>query len=468
MKLYNEKGQISVLFVIVFTLVLAFTSFAIDGGMMYSQRRHDQNVADSSALAGGAGAAMVMETNEYSYGDFSCSDSLMADLTDGAIAESINFAVYRANINNFADFDDDISDNHGVQVTCFDGDADGDGTVDSPVADKRLEIRVMISDPVQTSFMHIFYKGDVVNVVEAIVEIRPRRPIAFGNAVVALSTDCDNSMTMTGVGSAGPMEIIGGNLVTNGCYNVSGNVEVTVSGPPGDPGIYYVDPDASGTDKWAYSDPYPEQMTETIPTEDVLEPDCSGLPSFPDPNVKKSNPQTIQPGNYPGLTIATGANLYLESGLYCINGDIKIGGKIANKAYDPLDGATYQASDDIDGVTIFLQSGDIDILNSNTEVKLHAPRGLDAVVAPAYRGMIIFSSYSNTSGQIDLSGGSNGFINGTLFAPTSHVDVGGNADFIGNCQIVAYTVTGHGTDKIVVNYTENELFTLPNYVDLTD
>jgi len=150
-----------------------------------------------------------------------------------------------------------------------------------------------------------------------------------------------------------------------------------------------------------------------------------------------------------------------------VSGDIKIGGKIMNKAYDPTGGLLYQSTDAVDGVTIFIQSGNFTLQNSNTEVKLHSPRGLDTAVYPAMRGMILFSSYANTTGIIDLSGGANGFFIGTVFAPTSHVDLGGNSDLFGNCQIVAYTVTGHGTEKITVNYTDNVLYTIPNYTDLS-
>lgn len=456
-----EKAQISVLLAIVFVLLLAFLAFAIDGGMIYSDRRHNQNVSDSSALAGGAAAAMIMETNFYTYSEFSCADPIISDLTDGAMTKAIEFAVTRANINNFADFDDDLTDNHGVNVLCFDG-----GGTNNPAADKRLEIHVMVSAEVDTNFMHFFYQGPVVNVVDTVVAVRPRRPLAFGNAVVALSTDCSNSMEFAGTGSDGPIEVVGGNIVSNGCYNISGNTEVIVSGPPGEPGIYYND-DSSGDGKWIYSQPYPQPLTEIIPTDDIPEPDCSGLPTYADPNVKKSLPQTIQPGNYPnGITVSTGASLFMESGLYCVSGDMKIGGKIMNKAYDPTDGLLYQSTDAVDGVTIFLQSGDFILQNANTEVKLHAPRGLDTVVYPAMRGMLIFSSYTNTTGIIDLSGGANGFFIGTIFAPTSHVDLGGNSDLLGNCQVVAYSVTGHGTEKITVNYTDSVLYMIPNYTDL--
>ena len=466
----TEKGQIAILLAAAMVLLLAMMALAIDGGMIYSDRRYDQNVADSSALAGGAAAAMIMETNEYAYNDFSCSDELITDMTTGARARAIEYAVTRADVNLFTDFDADVSDKHGVEVVCEDGDANNDGRPDSPIADKYLRIHVWVTQVVDTSFVHFFYDGDVTNVVDAVVEVRPRRPIAYGNAVVALSTDCDNSMEFKGVGSSGPIEIFGGNLVTNGCYNISGNTEVIVDDLPGqnlNPGVYYYDPNASGTNKWGFTSPYPEPMTELIPTDEVEEPDCSGLPDFSAPSLSNTS-EPLEPGNYPSLDVPNHVTVYLKSGLYCFDGNVDVGGHLKTFDKDPDDGAAYAATDLVNGVTLFLKNGDFTIQNSNSLVDIHAPLGIQANVTPALKGMVLFSSYNNTDGIIDLSGGSNGGFDGTVFAPTSHVDIGGNSDLLGNCQVIAYSVTGHGTDKVTVNYVDNELFMIPNYIDLME
>jgi uncharacterized membrane protein len=49
----NEKGQVLVILTVGIVVLLGFAALAIDGGMLYSDRRHDQNVADNAALAGG-------------------------------------------------------------------------------------------------------------------------------------------------------------------------------------------------------------------------------------------------------------------------------------------------------------------------------------------------------------------------------------------------------------------------------
>src|SRR5512135_3223457 len=72
----HERGQ--ALIIIVFALIVLFgiTGLAVDGGMAYSDRRHAQNAADSSALTGAlelvrgrsnwkALATSVAQTNGY-------------------------------------------------------------------------------------------------------------------------------------------------------------------------------------------------------------------------------------------------------------------------------------------------------------------------------------------------------------------------------------------------------------------
>ena len=43
----NENGQAIVLIAFAFIVMVAFAALAIDGGMVYSDRRHAQNAADS-------------------------------------------------------------------------------------------------------------------------------------------------------------------------------------------------------------------------------------------------------------------------------------------------------------------------------------------------------------------------------------------------------------------------------------
>ena len=47
----SESGQVFVILVLVLLGLIGFTALAVDGGMVYSERRRAQNAADAGALA---------------------------------------------------------------------------------------------------------------------------------------------------------------------------------------------------------------------------------------------------------------------------------------------------------------------------------------------------------------------------------------------------------------------------------
>src|SRR5690606_4536767 len=48
----DERGQTLVQVALMLVVLLGFAALAIDGGMVYAERRHMQNAADAGALAG--------------------------------------------------------------------------------------------------------------------------------------------------------------------------------------------------------------------------------------------------------------------------------------------------------------------------------------------------------------------------------------------------------------------------------
>ena len=69
---FSEKGQVLVLVVLSVVGLLGFAALAIDGSMVYSDRRHAQNAADAASLAGGGEAAMELENNSVTYATWTC------------------------------------------------------------------------------------------------------------------------------------------------------------------------------------------------------------------------------------------------------------------------------------------------------------------------------------------------------------------------------------------------------------
>ena len=58
-----ERGQVLVLLVLGMVVLLGFTALAVDGGMVYADRRQAQNASDASSLAGGSVAALYLENH---------------------------------------------------------------------------------------------------------------------------------------------------------------------------------------------------------------------------------------------------------------------------------------------------------------------------------------------------------------------------------------------------------------------
>ncbi len=91
----SERGQILIVLTLALVALLGFTALAVDGGMVYSDRRYAQSAADASALAGAGAAAQTMEnySPKVTYETFACnSNGVIA-----AINEAITAAVNRAN-----------------------------------------------------------------------------------------------------------------------------------------------------------------------------------------------------------------------------------------------------------------------------------------------------------------------------------------------------------------------------------
>jgi uncharacterized membrane protein len=49
----QEKGQIIILLAVSMVVVMVVAALAVDGGMIYTERRFAQNAADASGFAGG-------------------------------------------------------------------------------------------------------------------------------------------------------------------------------------------------------------------------------------------------------------------------------------------------------------------------------------------------------------------------------------------------------------------------------
>ncbi|MCD6425644.1 MAG: hypothetical protein J7L35_09070 [Anaerolineales bacterium] len=429
----GEEGQIIVFLSLVLVGLLGIGALALDGGMLFSDRRDAQNAADASSLAGASAAAYYMRSNSVNYNAFICGTS-GTEFTS-AVAELE--AISRAASNDYV-IDTDTSDNHGVDVIC-------EITDMLSYEDKHIDVITKITRDTSSNFAHLVYDGPLRNEVEAVARVYPPMPLAFGKAIIALN-DSACSGNKYGVIFSGTSQttVTGGGVWSNGCLTGNGtSFTVTVN----DGGVGFA---GSSTGTLSNINPAPLYIPSEIPTYSTIvqEPDCSGLPNRTVPNHGDA---TLEPGVYDEIKW-TGGNLTLDPGLYCVTGSKGIS----------LTGGSLLG----DGVTIFLTSGGVSISGNVDPVDLRAPDETPNP-SPAIAGVLIYLANGN-SNTISVTGNSTAFYLGTVYAPDGDLYFSGssgtNPTF--NTQLIGNNVEVSGGATIDINFNDEENFEKPPYLDL--
>lgn len=436
----SESGQVVLFLAVVLVALLGFSALAIDGGMIYADRRLAQTAADAAAMAGVGVAAEWMDTLGVNSSNFNCPTGTSVTPVKSSMLKAEVQAISRALSNNFS-IDTDVTDNMGVEVTCHIDNKSG-------YKDKYLDVRVVLNLDTQTTFAHIFMgTSSVKNTVEAVARVRPRSPLAFGNAIVSMGSGCGkNDGTGGGIeydgGGNGFTRVTGGGIYSNTCLTGNGGIDLQTQcdtilypGCTERPPITYVTEypkENSGIQ------PKPQKGTAALPLDNVTPPDCN------DPDAIKHT-SNIKLNN-------SGDSLHLAPGLHCFYAGIK------------ATGGSLTGTD----VTIVMVGGDFDV-TGGVYVNLSAPNGDDvdndgdgiidesSEDLPALRGMLIYVA-PGTESNITMSGGSTSEYTGTVFAPSSNIDVGGNSDTLKTVrtQLIGKYVKLHGNVTVDIRYVEED------------
>jgi Flp pilus assembly protein TadG len=382
-----QAGQILPIMAFVVVLLLGITALAIDGSMIYSDRRVAQNASDAAALAGAGMAAQYLENHSIRYDNFTCSNPEVIQAMNTAVSD----AIARAATNDFA-IDGNIANKNGVIATCSVVNA-------GPYMDEYIDVTVLITITTRTSFAQLFYSGPIKNTVESIVRVHPRTNLGYGYAIGSLGNDC-SSGGITAVGNASVTTTNAG-IFSNSCLSFSGNVDVNVSDPMNN-GIRYVT--TYSTVGGVSVDPTPVQSAVSIVPYNVPAPDCSVLPYMGSVDLKNSQVAMIDPGRYDSITLGGSSRLTLNPGLYCLYGDIFLSGGQTLTGYD---------------VTIYFVEGSY-YSAGNSIINLTAPNYEGTPTNPVIRGMLFYAAVGNTD-SFTISGTSNSTYQGTIFAPSAPI-----------------------------------------------
>ena len=469
----TEKGQALVLIALAAVGLFAFSALAIDGSRVYSDRRHAQNAADTSALA--AALARIRASSN----------------PNPAAVNAVTFsaALDRAASNGYANDADSTVEVH----ICDEVNLDPPCTGLPGGANPSEFIQVKIVSTIPTTFARVIGRTHVTSMVTAIARATGAlpSPVAKGAALAALKPDGDNTLTGNGVvhldvNNSGVFNNSNGNCATkingaSGSYTVDTSFQFVSNTYCSGAGHNQLNPVTK-----ADQIPYPPPITLRPPSIT-----CSGSGSGTyDINT---NTYTLFPGNYPnGINLNHTGGIHFSPGNYCFGNSVKLGGTadiiansvkflITNGEFSTNGTSTLACNDMLvhikggsgmrfngnsavycNSVTFFAETGDIS-WSGNVGIRMFAPQGGD------YENVLIYMPYGNSS-ELEIVGNSSNELTGSIIAVSAPIKISGNSGTTGlRSQIIGYTVDLAGSSNTVINYVPDEQFkqTDPSGIMLT-
>jgi hypothetical protein len=434
----NEKGQIIIILALGLVAILGFTALALDGSMIYKERRADQSTADSAALAGAGAAAQSLKNAQPT--DFYCGGSLAGTATEVAILAAMDAAQSSAIVDNVvlrqAYNETDFPTGNGVLVSCK---TDEFGSY--------LDVRVMVSTVADTNFARVVGTNQLSTRVEATARVYPRQPAAYGNAIVSLSNSC-GPLGGIDFGGNSTVHINYGGVFSNSCLYAGGSTAVTIEGGTASYYSTYTGgcPGAIVSDAAAC----PIKVTKKLPSLNIKVPQCTNAAY-----VNAPSSGTMNPGNYKGISAGTKDTLILNPGLYCLKGDLSANADALLRA---------------EGVTFYMYSGGVHF-NGTAEIHLLAATcepdvcGVPGVIP----GLLMYIDPANQATVI-LNGSSENEFQGTIYGPSANFKLNGSADNTTpadfNTQIIGNKVEFVGDVNLMMNMKSAELYQQPAWIEL--
>ena len=127
----SESGQAAVLLVLAMIVLLGFAALAVDGSMVYSDRRFAQSGADAASLAGAGAAASVVDTQPLYKSTWSTNATCTSGNVAAAATVARNEAIVQAEANDLIIGDTTPAEQGFVTTEC------GDEDISSPGVDEN-------------------------------------------------------------------------------------------------------------------------------------------------------------------------------------------------------------------------------------------------------------------------------------------------------------------------------------------
>ena len=378
----SERGQALVIIALAMIGLIGLTGLAIDGGNVYSDRRHAQNAADASALA--AGLARFRENPGQT-----------------ALTTNVeNAALDRAESNGYDN--DGVSNIVEVHVPPISGEYRGDNAY----------LQVIIISNVSTYFARVIGIGHMTNNVNAVVRVEPfpPYPVLDGNALVSCNQSACPAVTVGG--GSNTTLIDGGLFVNSNCEDNTNKLSFEVDGGGGltAPSLCTVGGyENTNLNVGLISSNCSPIDCNTDFARANFDGHCSTSVSV-DPN----DPTRLLPGEFSdnAKSFPPSGIDELAPGVYCIN---------TSKGFKFTSGSLKggcSPSEPCDGVVFYMQQGGVDINTDN--VQLYAPK------TGVFQGLLFSFAKSNHS-SVTINGNANNSFVGTMMAPDSLVTINGGS-----------------------------------------
>jgi len=450
----SERGQILVLLVLALVGLLGFTALAIDGGMIYADRRYMQSSADAASLAGAGKIASEVEKIGMQVVDWSCSTLSSAVIPAGGVT-----AKTKATANGFS-----------IDVAPSSG-ADGTVTITCSDAERAVDVKVDLTRTTSTSFIQVITGEPMKNSVTSTTTVNPGTKAGGGYAIVALrEAPCASSDVGVTISGTSDVLLVDGGVWSNSCMKINGTptVKVKKGSPTGEILAHSIKYHQGETLDVVPAtlpiEPYPEPTAALHPATNGLDVDirCTDKSSDPYENIGQhsdSSPMDLAAGNYGDLKLTKGT-ITLLGGLYCIDGTVDMsGGTFTVATKDGL----------MQGVTLYF-TGKSFTINGGVHVVLAAANELPNLVVKnpgsAIEDLLIYVPKANNP-VIKLNGNAGSSISGTIFAPGSFIDIGGTTNlatgekFSLAGSIIGLDVKVAGVPGLNIRYDESQDYGTP-------
>src|SRR5258706_13643535 len=413
-RLLAERGQALILIAISMVALFSIVGLAVDGSMVFSDRRHAQNAADTAAVAG-ALAKVTGDTGWQTVALNRAGDNgYNGDLVNSTV--EVDNPPVSGIYSNCSD----------VHFTCTD------------------YVQVIITSTVKTSIASMFGITQLHNRVEAVASaIGSSIPSSLNsNGIVALSPSGCALIT----GGNGTLNVSSGGMFSNsdsGCSFRCNGATLTANIPSiTTVGGYDMNGCAISTSYTAGS----KQLAFPPQYQELAEPpQCSQTAdlaaNYSVTGTGSNKTATLQPGHYSVLPLSNQwKNMVLNPGVYCIDTTLSVANSLQMQS-----GATA-------GVLLYFKLGGYFTINGNTTVNIWGINANNDSSLSAYAGFLMYVApdYSlSTPPTCKINGGSTSSYQGTIYAPYCDLQINGNAAYTMQSQLIGYTVDVSGNPSVI-------------------